>query len=82
MATFVYYALLNQKDAQYCYDGIRKWFQDNPDRVDCQTETFKVRRGHLKEDILANSEKSVVLKEKSGKKPIKKKAPKKVKKTK
>jgi hypothetical protein len=72
MATFVIYARLNQKDAQYCYDGIKKWFQNNPDRIDCQTETFKVRRGHLKEDILQHCEKGVVLKEKGGKKLTKK----------
>ncbi len=81
MATFVIYSLLDQKSAQYCYDGIKKWFKDNPDRDDCQTETFKVRRGHLKEDILQHCEKGVVLKEKGSKKSAKKPA-KKAKKTK
>jgi hypothetical protein len=62
---FVVYSLLAQKDAQFAYTGITKWFKDNPDRDECVTETFTVRRGHVKEDILKNSEAGVVLKEKN-----------------
>lgn len=77
MGTFIFYSLLDQKSAQYCYDGIKKWFKDNPDRDDCQTETFKVRRGHIKADILQHCLEGVVLKEKGAKKPVKKKVTKK-----
>lgn len=73
---FVVYALLTQKEAQFAYDGIKKWFKKNPDRDDCITESFTVRRDHIKEDILKNSQKGVVLKEKTTKKKVKK-APKK-----
>lgn len=83
MATFVVWSLLTQKEAQFAYDGIRKWFKKNPDRDDCVTETFTVRRDHIEEDILKNSEKGVKLVDKAKKKkPAKKKVAKKsVKKT-
>jgi hypothetical protein len=58
---FVVYSLLSKKEAQYAYDGIRQWFKDNPDRDTCQTESFSVRRDHIKEDILASSVKGTVL---------------------
>ncbi len=79
MATFIVYSLLTQKEAQRAYTGITKWFKQNPDRDDCKTETFTVRRDHIKEDILANSEKGVRLVDKPAKKKaaVKKKATKK-----
>lgn len=77
---FVVYELLNQKEAQFAYDGIKKWFKQNPDRDDCKTETFTVRRAHIKEDILKHSKKGVVLKEKATKKKPTKKTAKKTKK--
>lgn len=77
MTMFVIYARLNQRKAQYVYNAIKKWFKNNPDRIDCQTETFKVRRDHLKEDILEHCEKGVKLTDK----PTKKKPAKKTKKT-
>ena len=87
MATFVVYSKLTQKEAQYTYDGIRKWFENNPNRNDCVTETFTVRRNHIKEDILKHAEDGVILSEapknKNFKKslPSEKKAKKPVKKT-
>jgi hypothetical protein len=72
MATFIVYSLLTQKEAQFAYDGIKKWFKKNPDRDDCATETFTVRRDHIKDDILKHSDKGVVLKEKAVKKKPKK----------
>lgn len=78
MATFVVYSELSQKEAQYTYDGIRKWFKDNPDRDDCVTETFTVRRDHIKEDILAASKKGVKLTETAKNKSFKKSLPKKI----
>jgi hypothetical protein len=63
MGMFVYYPLLTQSQAQYTYDGIRKWFEDHPERDDCKTESFVAHRNSLKEDILKNSEKDVVLQE-------------------
>ena len=75
MATFIIYPLWTKKRAQFCYDGITQWFIDNPDRDDCNTESCTIRRGHVKEDILKNSVKGVVLKEpKLKKKPAKKAA--------
>lgn len=82
MATFVVYSKLSQKEAQYAYDGIRKWFKDNPDRDDCVTETFTVRRDHIKEDILAAAEKGVKLTEAAKNKSFKKSLPKKTSKKK
>jgi len=63
MATFVVYNSLYQIEAQYTYDGIRQWFKDNPSRTECATETFMVRRDHIKEDILENSEAGTTLQE-------------------
>ena len=63
MATFVYYPLWDQKTAQYCYDGIRQWFKDHPDKDVCKTVSCAIRRGSIKEDILKNSEKGVSLSE-------------------
>lgn len=63
MGTFVVYNLLSQIEAQYTYDGIRQWFKDNPDRTDCKTETFTVRRDSIKEDILKNAEAGTTLQE-------------------
>lgn len=82
MGMFVMYAKLTQKEAQFAYDGITKWFKKNPDRTDCKTETFTVRRDHIKEDILKNSQDGVALKEPGAKKakPAKKSAKKVVKK--
>jgi len=76
---FVVYNKLTKKEAQFAYDGITKWFKKNPDRTDCKTETFTVRRDHIKEDILKNSDDGVVLKEPGAKKkPAAKKPAKKV----
>lgn len=76
MATFVYYPLWDQKTAQYCYDGIRKWFNDNPNKDVCKTESCAIRRDHIKDDILKNSEKGVVLQEDPKNKDFKKSLPK------
>ena len=84
---FVVYNKLTKKEAQFAYDGITKWFKKNPDRTDCKTETFTVRRDHVKEDILKHSDDGVVLKEpttkkaKPAKKVVKKPAKKPAKKT-
>ena len=60
---FIVYSLLNQKEAQYAYDGVRNWFKNNPDKKVCRTEYFSVRCDHIKEDILSQSEKEVLLQE-------------------
>jgi hypothetical protein len=70
---FVVYNLLTQKQALFAFKGITKWFKDNPDRDDCITESFTVRRGHIKEDILSNSAKGVTLTAKATKKKVVKK---------
>ena len=79
MATFVYYPRLDQKQAQYVYDGIRQWFKDNPERDYCQCENFRVRRDHVKEDILAQCETGVKIKEEIVNKDFTKSLPKKPK---
>lgn len=76
MGSFVFYPLWDQKTAQYCYDGIRKWFIDNPDRDTCKTESCTIRREHIKEDILKNSEDGVTLQEEAKNKNFKKSLPK------
>lgn len=63
MASFVVYKKLDQKVAQETYDGIKKWFEDNPKRKVCRTDIFKVRRGHIAEDILKHSEDGVTIDE-------------------
>jgi hypothetical protein len=75
MGMFVYYPLWDQKTAQYCYDGIRKWFKDNPNKNECKTESCTIRRASIKEDILENSEKGVVLQEDPKNKDFKKSLP-------
>jgi hypothetical protein len=75
MATFVYLPLWTQKEAQYAYDGIRQWFKDNPNKDVCKTESCAIRRASIKEDILENSEKGVVLQEDPKNKDFKKSLP-------
>jgi hypothetical protein len=55
-------ARLAQTEAQEAYTAIQKWFKENPDRKDCQTEDFVVRRDSVKEDILEHSVIGVELK--------------------
>lgn len=46
---------LDKKAAQNAYNGLKKWFKDNPKRKVCRTDLFVVRKASLKEDILKNS---------------------------
>jgi len=61
VGSFIVYNLLTQSEAQYAYDGIRKWFKDNPKRKICKTETFVVNRSSIKKDILKNSEPGIII---------------------
>ena len=48
---------LSQKNAQKAIIGINKFFEDNPKRRICRTNLFfKVRRGHVAEDVLKHAE--------------------------
>tara|TARA_Y100000310_G_scaffold219114_1_gene220514 strand:- start:98 stop:283 length:186 start_codon:yes stop_codon:yes gene_type:complete len=58
---FIVFKKLSQEEAQDAYDGIKRWFEDNPKRKKCHTDVFDVRRGHIKEDILSHSEDGVVI---------------------
>ena len=57
------YKRFNQKDAQQNYDGIRKWFEQNPRRKVCRTDVGEIRRSRIKEDLLEHCCKNVKLKD-------------------
>ena len=63
MTTFIVMNKMNQKEAQDNYDGIKKWFENNPKRRVCRTDCFKVRRKYIKEDILKHSIADIELKD-------------------
>lgn len=49
------YRKLTQIEAEQAIRDIEKWFAEHPKRQVVYTEVFRVRRGHIKEDILAHS---------------------------
>ena len=63
MSMFVIYDRLSQLEANVSYQGITKWFKNNPRRKVCKTDYFNVRRGHVKEDLLKHSVKDAVITE-------------------
>ena len=59
--TIVIFPKLTQAEASAAWPRLKKWFADNPDRIDCQMEVAVVRRSHMKEDFLLECEDGVVL---------------------
>lgn len=55
MAGFIISRKLNVLEALEVMERMEIWFRDNPRRKICQTEIWKVRRGHLVEDILKHT---------------------------
>lgn len=53
MGTFVYCPRASKEECDENIPLIEKWFDENPDRDDCQTDLgwALVRRGHVKEDL-------------------------------
>ena len=46
---------LGQKQAQDVYNMAKRFFKENPRRRVAHTDLFKIRRAHIKEDILERS---------------------------
>lgn len=51
MARFVMFRRLPPKDTVDTIIGLRKWFDEHPRRRVCNTDLFKVRRGHIEDDV-------------------------------
>ena len=56
MGSFVVFTLISGKEARRCINGITAWFKKNKTRDVCRTDIFKVRRGHVIDDILRYTE--------------------------
>ncbi len=52
------YRKLTQEEAQVNISQIEAWFKLNPKRRVCRTELWKVRRGHVNEDIMKHADTS------------------------
>ena len=59
MVGFLVAKRLSAEEAKRVIEGIEEWFKDNPRRRICRTPVFKVRRGHVVEDVLIHSEKGL-----------------------
>lgn len=55
MAGFIIFRKFSHEEARENIDAIEKWFTANPRRRICLTDLFKVRRGHVREDILKHT---------------------------
>lgn len=52
MAGFIIFSKLELHEALKNMTDIEAWFEAHPTRRVCQTDLFKVRRGHVVRDIL------------------------------
>ena len=52
MAGLIIYKKFTLEEAEKYISQIEKWFKDNPKRKVCQTDLFKVYKGHVREEIL------------------------------
>jgi hypothetical protein len=43
---------LSKRDGQKTYTALKKWFKNNPNRRICVTDLGKVRKSHIKDDLL------------------------------
>ncbi|MEK6879799.1 MAG: hypothetical protein AABY22_09345 [Nanoarchaeota archaeon] len=50
--SFILFNKFNKKDAKKLLTDMEEWFKNNPKRRVCYTDLFKIRRNHIKEDIL------------------------------
>ena len=58
--TIIIFKKLSLTEAKRGIKQIEQWFQDNPKRRICRTDTFEVRRGRVIEDILEHTEPKAV----------------------
>ena len=49
---------LTPEEAELNIKGIEQWFKDNPNRRMCRTDLWKVRRGHVREDVMKHAKKA------------------------
>lgn len=47
---------LTQEEAQENISQIEAWFKVNPKRRVCRSDLFKVRRGHVSEDVMKHAD--------------------------
>jgi hypothetical protein len=55
MVGFIVFKKLTKKEADENISGINQFFKDNPSRKICRTDLFKVRRGHVEEDVYSHT---------------------------
>lgn len=55
MATFIISNKLTIDEALKAMVDLEAWFRKNPTRKVCQTDTFRVRRGYVVEDVLLHT---------------------------
>ncbi len=53
---FVIRRKLTPEEAEETVKLLEQWFKDNPSRRVCRTDWFRVRKGHINEDVEAHSE--------------------------
>jgi hypothetical protein len=62
MAGFIFFKKFTPEEAKDIIVDISQWFRDNPKRRMCQTDLgFKVRRGHITEDVMARTKSAPVV---------------------
>lgn len=52
----IVYRKLTKQEAEDNIAAIEQWFKDNPKRNICRTDLFKVRRNHVREDVMEHAE--------------------------
>jgi hypothetical protein len=57
--TLLIYKKFTAEQAKDIVQKLNGWFRDNPKRKVCHTNLFKVRRGHVVEDVLFHCEDDV-----------------------
>ena len=51
----VIFPKLTKKEAEKNIKDLEEWFRNNPRRKVCHTDLFKVRRSHIREDVLSHT---------------------------
>jgi len=59
--TFIVFEKLDQEEATHCYEQAMSFLRKNPRRKVIITDLFKIRKGHVAEDILNHCKPAVVL---------------------
>ena len=55
MSSFLIFKKLTQQEAEETISQLEKWFKENPKRKICRTDLFKVRKNHVREDVMEHT---------------------------